>query len=327
MKKFCFVLLLCLSFSLTAQKNYNMQGMEMILQPLMETMYSANSSNERFAANEKFISELEDALDMEKSFSYPFSGLNKINILTSKDKQFRVFTWAVCDDEGYWENYGYIQSRNNSTGDYEVYRLFDKSEEIISPEEQKLNDSTWFGAIYYDLIETKFDKRTYYVLLGFDANDIYTKRRVIEPVYFRNGSGRPVFGQNVFYKEKERQRYIFEYSTDASFTLHYGEQYYDIVTTQKAKSTVFHKVQPFETVPNETKKEKMIFFDELEPATSGMEGLSQYYIPSGEVVGLYFEGGKWKKLKYNVLPRNKAEKNDDYTPDDSKRRTLFPEKK
>ena len=327
MKKLLIVLFIYLSFSLSAQKNYNMQGMELILEPLMEEMFYAKTSSERFAANEKFISELEDALAMEKSFAYPFDKLNKINILTAKDKQFRIFTWSIVDDEGSYENYGFIQSKNNNTKDYEIYRLFDKSEEIFSPEEQKLSDSLWFGAVYYDLVETKFDKKTYYILLGWDGNDIYSRRRVIEPIYFRNGSGKPIFGQNVFYKEKERLRYVFEYSTDANFTLQYGEQFYDIVINQKAKSTVFHKAQPFETVPNETKKEKMIFFDDLEPATLGMDGLKQYYVPSGEVVGLYFENGRWKKLKHNVLPRNKTEKNDDYTPNESQQRGLFPTRK
>ena len=71
MKKLLIVLFIYLSFSLSAQKNYNMQGMELILEPLMEEMFYTKTSSERFAANEKFISELEDALAMEKSFAYP----------------------------------------------------------------------------------------------------------------------------------------------------------------------------------------------------------------------------------------------------------------
>ena len=71
----------------------------------------------------------------------------------------------------------------------------------------------------------------------------------------------------------------------------------------------------------------MIFFDILEPTTYGMEGLKHYYIPSGEVTGLFFEAGKWKKIKYNVLPRNNAEKKDNFVPDETQKHTLFPTKK
>ncbi|MBO6116966.1 MAG: hypothetical protein J6P44_00300 [Bacteroidales bacterium] len=326
MKRFLVILYICISVPLFAQKSYNMQGFELQLEELMNEIFSAESSNGRFAANEKFINVLEDALDFEKSFSYPFNKLDKISILTSKDKQFRIFTWSVPDDGGVWENFGFIQSKNSASNEYELYRLFDKSDEIISPEYEKLSDSTWFGAVYYELIEQKYDKRTYYVLLGWDGNDIYSRRRIIEPVYFKNNGSKPVFGQNVFYKDKDRMRYVFEYSTDANFTLSYGEQYYDIVTNQKAQNTLFHKAQPFETVPNKTEKEKMIFFDDLEPATFGMDGLKQYYVPSGEVIGLYFDGGKWKRIKYNVLPRNKAEKADGYQPDESVKHVLFPAK-
>lgn len=327
MKRILFILYICISVAVFGQKNYNMQGFELILEPLMQEMFSAQNDNERFAANEKFITELEDALDFEKSFAYPFPKLDKINILTSKDKQFRIFTWAIQDDNGYWENFGYIQSKNNNTGEYEIYRLFDKGDEIIEPETQKLSDSTWLGAVYYDLIETQYDKRTYYVLLGWDGNDMFSRKRVIEPITFKGNSGKPVFGQNVFYKEKERMRYVFEYSTAANFTLSYGEQYYDIVTNQKAKNTAFHKAQPFEKEPNKTEKEKMIFFDDLEPATLGMDGLRLYYVPSGEVIGLKFEAGKWRKIKHNILPRNKAEKADGYVPDETKPRRLFPQQK
>ena len=205
--------------------------------------------------------------------------------------------------------------------------MFDKGDEIIEPETQKLSDSTWLGAVYYDLIETQYDKRTYYVLLGWDGNDMFSRKRVIEPITFKGNSGKPVFGQNVFYKEKERMRYVFEYSTAANFTLSYGEQYYDIVTNQTAKNTAFHKAQPFEKEPNKTEKEKTIFFDDLEPATLGMDGLRLYYVPSGEVIGLKFEAGKWRKIKHNILPRNKAEKADGYVPDETKPRRLFPQQK
>ena len=69
----------------------------------------------------------------------------------------------------------------------------------------------------------------------------------------------------------------------------------------------------------------MIFFDELEPMNSAMQGFKQNYVPSGNVTGLYFENGKWRKLKQNVLPRNKKEKKDNYVPKERKS-GLFPEK-
>lgn len=327
MRSIVFVAFLLISIPFFAQKSYNMQGFELQLEPLMQQMVYSQNDNERFLANEQFISLMEDALEYDKSFSYPFDKLDKISIITSPDKRFRIFTWAIVNEQGFWENYGFVQSQGASSGEYEVYRLYDKSDDIMNPEEEKLNDSVWFGAVYYDLIVNKYEGRTYYVLLGWDGNDIYKRRKIIEPVSFRQQNGRPVFGQNVFYKEKNRMRCIFEYSTDANFTLHYGQQYYEIASNQKAKNSLLHKAQPFEKEPTKTEKQKMIFFDDLEPQTEGMEGLTQYYVNSGNMTGLYFEGGKWKKLKYNVQPRNKADKRDDYTPNTKISGSLFPQKK
>lgn len=301
-----------------------MQGFELILQPLMEEMLGAETDNERFAANEKFISNLEDALNWEKSFSYDFPLLKNISILTSPDKQFRIFTWAIVSEAGDFENFGFVQSKNSLNGNYEVYRLFDKSEDSMQPELEKMNDSTWFGAVYYDLIQTKNDDKTYYVLLGWDGNNIYSRRKIIEPISFVRNSGKPIFGQTVFYKEKERKRYIFEYSTETTFNLKYETQFYNVSSTQKVKSTLMRKAKPFEVEEAKTEKMQMIFFDVLEPMAYGMEGFTQGYVPSGEVVGLYFEDGRWKKLKYNVLPRNKKTKKDNFNPQSPKHNTMFP---
>lgn len=320
---FCFVFSVC-SFFFSKAQNYNMQGFELILKPLMEEMLSAESDNERFAANEKFMENLEDALNWEKSFSYPFPLLKDISILTSPDKQFRILTWAIVSESGDFENFGFVQAKNSLKNEYEVYRLFDRSDNCIQPELEKLNDSSWYGAVYYDLITTKNNGNTYYLLLGWDGNNIYSRRKIIEPISFARNSARPIFGQTVFYKEKDRKRYIFEYSTETTFNLKYETQYYNITSNKKAKSTLLHKAKPFEVEEPETDKKQMIFFDVLEPMAYGMEGFTQGYVPSGEVTGLYFEDGKWKKLKHNVLPRNKKDKKDTFVPNTTKRNSIFP---
>ncbi len=324
MRKVRVIIFVILSFDVCVlySQNYNMQGFELILKPLMEQMFSASTDNERFSANEKFISNLEDALNFERSFNYDFPTLRNINILTSSDRQFRVFTWAIMSESGEFENFGFIQSRDKK-GEYIVYRLFDKSEDIFHPETAKLNDSLWYGAVYYDLIQTKYEDNTYYVLLGWDGNNIYSRKKIIEPITFNKNTGRPSFGQSVFYKEKERKRFIFEYSTEATFNLKYETQHYQTTAQKKKKSTFFHKARPFEVESPQTEKRQMIFFDELEPIHYSMQGFNQNYAPSGNITGLYFEKGKWRKLKQNVLPRNPKNKKDDYIPKQNKS-GLFP---
>jgi hypothetical protein len=324
--KLIILFLICFCFTVKSQSIYNMQGFELQLKPLMEQMFSAQTDNERFNANEKFMSVMEDALEGQKSFSYPFDSLDKIKILTSKDKVFRIFTWAIVNQNGEYDNFGFVQSKNRTSGDYEVYRLFDKSDEIAMPEYEKLNDSTWFGAVYYELITTKNQDNTYYTLLGWDGNNIYTKRKLIEPITFAKNSGRPIFGQNVFYKDKNRRRYIFEYSPKAYFNLQWGNQFFtESNTRRKVKSTLFRKAKPFEVEAPKMDKKQMIFFDVLEPAVDNMEGLKQNYVPSGEVDGFYFDNGRWKQIK-DIVPRNKSNNKDKYIQEKEHNSTLFPSK-
>jgi hypothetical protein len=321
-----FISLSCSNNSLTAQTKYNMMGFELQMKPLMNNMFSSQTDNERFNANEKFMDIMEDALMTEKSFSYPFDSLDKIKILTSKDNMFRIMTWAIVNQNGDYENFGFVQAKNLTSGEYEVYRLYDKSEESNMPEYDKMNDSTWFGAVYYDLITTKNENNTYYTLLGWDGNNIYTHRKVIEPISFARNSARPIFGQNIFYKDKNRRRYIFEYAPEANFNLKWDNQYYQVGERKKAKSTLFKKAKPFEVVAPKMEKRQMIIFDDLEPMNESMDGLKQYYVPSGEVNGLYFDKGRWKTIK-NIIPRNKSNKKDSYNSEKEHNSTLFPIKK
>jgi hypothetical protein len=202
-----------------------------------------------------------------------------------------------------------IQARNENTEEYEIYRLYDRSEEVFSPEEAKLADTSWFGAVYFDLITTKNENITYYTLLGWDGKDIYSKRKIIEPITFKRNSGRPSFGASIFHKEKQLKRMIFEYAPTASFNLKWDNQYYTEGGVKKAKQKGLKKNKPFETEAQKVEKSQMIIYEELEPMYDGLGMVKNLSVPSGKVVGLRFERGKWRKIE-NLIPRNSKKKNE-----------------
>ncbi len=303
------MLLCCMLTALHAQNSVFLQNAEQELKRLQDTMFLAGSDNERFNANERFTEKLANCLEMPNSFSYPFASLNKISLLTSQDKRFRIFTWAIISSEGSYDNFGFIQAKNEATDEYEVYPLLARNNEIYSPEEQKLSDTCWFGAVYYELITSKYENITYYTLLGWDGKDIYSKRKVIEPVTFKHNSGRPTFGASVFYKQKALKRMIFEYAPDVSFNLKYDNQYFEIGGVKKAKKKRIGKNKPFEVEEKKLGRSKMIVYDELESKTDGISGLNQLNVPSGKVLGLTFERGRWRALD-NPVPRNKKKKDE-----------------
>lgn len=305
------IILICVAFFATplCSQDIMLQNAEQELSSLMNVMFSSKDDNERFNANEKFLTLLDNVLEYPNSFDYPFENLDKISILTSSDKKFKIFTWAVFSNEGDYDNFGMIQARNETTEEYEIYRLWDRSDDVFSPQEAKLTDTSWFGAVYYELITTKNENITYYTLLGWDGKDIYSKRKIIEPITFKRNSGRPNFGASIFYKEKQLKRMIFEYAPTASFNLKWDNQYHKEGGVKKAKQKGMKKNKPFEVEEAKIERSQMILYDELEPMCDGLGMVKNLSVPSGKVVGLRFERGKWRKVE-NLIPRNSKRKNE-----------------
>lgn len=305
------IILICVALFATplCSQDIMLQNAEQELSSLMNVMFSSKDDNERFNANEQFLTLLDNVLEYPNSFDYPFENLDKISILTSSDKKFKIFTWAVFSNEGDYDNFGMIQARNETTEEYEIYRLWDRSDDVFSPQEAKLTDTSWFGAVYYELITTKNENITYYTLLGWDGKDIYSKRKIIEPITFKRNSGRPNFGASIFYKEKQLKRMIFEYAPTASFNLKWDNQYHKEGGVKKAKQKGMKKNKPFEVEEAKIERSQMILYDELEPMCDGLGMVKNLSVPSGKVVGLRFERGKWRKVE-NLIPRNSKRKNE-----------------
>ena len=297
-----------------------LRDLEKSIKPYVDLVFDAPTDNERFNANEKLLDALSEVLSMPKSFAYPFNELNRLSILKSSDNRFRIITWSVIDQEGFFENYGFIQSRNLNKDEYELYRLFDKSDEIFNPELAKCDNENWYGAVYYELITRENEGRKYYTLLGYNGNNIYTKKKIIEPISFRGNNSKPEFGLSIFFKEKDRKRFIYEYNPETSFVLKWDNQYYEnpnpktsfsvknIFASNKPKPISNEKNQPPD--PRTVALEEMIVFEVLEPLYEGMEGLYQFYVGSGVMNGFKFERGRWRLVE-NILPRNAQPKKEE----------------
>ncbi len=294
------ILLLSPCYLSHAQDNKTMRNYETNLIELFDLAFTSKTDNERFNANEQATLVLEEALAQPESFLYRWDSLKRVSILKSDDNKFKIFTWAIIRDNGEYDCFGYIQALNEKTDEYDVTVLADKTQEIFNAEEASLNENNWYGAVYYSLITSKYEKRTYYTLLGWTGKDYVSQKKIIEPIYFKSNSSKPTFGQNVFYKDKNRRRVIFEYSKDAVMMLRYDKQSYTI--TEKGKNRT--KIET-------TEQDNMIIFDILQPMVAGMDGIYQYYIPSGDENAYVFIDGRWR-LQTNIETGFHLKKYDDY---------------
>ena len=309
-KGLVFVLFLCVVQNMSSQNRDVMSAYERNMQPLIEKVQSAPTDNERYNANELFAQLMDEALHVDESFHWKWNFGKYVSVLTSSDRQFRIITWPVVRDNGEYECFGFVQSFNDKTDEYDVYALHDKSDELISVNEVVLDPDNWLGSVYQELVETKFEGKMYYTLIGWTGVNALTQRKVIEPILFRSNSSRPQFGQALFRREKNLRRLVLEYSRNAMVNVRYDEQ---VVRTYENKKVKKKGRTINMQVPKEEKM-KMILFDEIAPMLPGMEGLPQYYVPTGTEQAYIFVNGRWE-LRDNAQGRLQDTKlNKDFEP-------------
>ena len=317
----------------SAQDKEVMAQYQSELSQLFEQVFTAPTDNERYHANESVIGLLSEALAVENSFRWQWDFGNRVSVLTAPDKKFRIITWPVVNDADEYECFGFVQALNERTKEYDVSQLYDRSLDIVNRQEEVLGPDRWYGAVYQELIVTTHEGRTFYTLLGWNGVDRLTQRKVIEPICFKSGGSTPQFGQNIFRKEPNVRRVVLEYKRDAMVNLSYEEQFLHVTervrprrssgglksffsnlfsnpsrsrrrgrgrtsrpvsTAARTSAAVQRNTKDRPTYKTTDKKLRMIIFDQVSPQVPGMEGLYQYYVPSGVEMAYIFNDGKWE---------------------------------
>jgi hypothetical protein len=276
MKKICFLVFTLHSLSIFAQKGNNnlFAEYEDTLKVMAHTIMNAETEAEKRLANTAFITNLNEVLQYEKSFKFPFDSLPTIARILSPDNTFRIFNWLLKKDNGAYEYYAIVHYHNIKLKRYEIIPLVDNSENIRNAEQEDLDAKNWYGGIYYQIAYIKKIGRKYYTLLAWDGNDGNSTKKIIDVLYF-SGKNKIKFGLPIFKKNKKesQKRVIIEYDTKTSVSVRYQE------------------------------KEKRIVFNHLVPPKKDLEGLEEYYIPEGTFNSYQYNKGKWL-LEEDVDIRN-----------------------
>ncbi|RLD64650.1 MAG: hypothetical protein DRJ01_00140 [Bacteroidetes bacterium] len=216
----------------------------------------------KFKLNNKIIETFQQVFSNKESFEYVFN-IRHIGILKAPDNSFKIYNWNISLNDGSYKYFGFIQYFHKKSKQFLIYQLCDKSEEIINPQTMQLSNKNWFGALYYEIILKKSDKNKYYTLLAWDGNNDFSKKKIIDVLYFTK-TGEPRFGKNIFIFNKEKKsRVIYEYSYLSTMTLRYND------------------------------KLNMIIADHLEPSKPSLKGQFQYYGPDFTYDGFFYKNGKW----------------------------------
>lgn len=237
----------------------------------------------RLNADSFFTKILVRSLKAPNSFNKSYDSLHYISVLTAPDKRFRIFTWQLMINENLTRQHGAIQMYTKN-GELKLFPLIDKSDVTVNMTDTIANHLGWIGAVYYKLIQKEFNNSSYYTLIGFDANNIRSEKKIIEILHFENDQ--PVFGGNYFARDTTNPnlknspvaRYVMEYKKLASPRLNYDSSLNLIVMEHLISES------------NEPNKKYTL-------------------IPDGDYEGFKWENGKWvyvKKLFTEVTEEGKA---------------------
>ena len=288
--KFLLVILITLfsvlSNSIIAQES-NFTNNEKILKVLFDSLFTRDDTRflrtdiEKKQLNDTIQSILFETLIQKGSFDYSFDSLKHIGKIYSKDKQVRLITWNTKYSDGTFNYLGFIQYNNIKKNTVLTYTLIDKSDSIKNPETAVLSYYSWFGALYYGIYDYTIKNKTFYILFGWDGNNYYTNKKIIEILSFNN-AGKPIFGKSVFkIDNKVQKRVIFEHSIKTSMTCKYNENVNAIV------------------------------FDHLSPTKPSEKGQFQFYGPDGFFDVLQLIKEKWVLIPdiFVTNPKVKKSKN------------------
>lgn len=294
MRKFCLVIITCLCCSIGFAQTKDFSVAESNLVTVYSKISRYATEEENVKNNEIFKKMLDSVLKIPESFHYPFNDLN-IGKVTAPDGTFRIFTWFVVHTNGKYETLGYIQRYRKTTNKVEVYFLKDGAETMKSPMTVTSAPNNWYGAIYYEIRQEKYNDITTYFLLGWRPNTIYTQKKVIETFRF-DKKDKPAFGHQVVELKGSgyKKRVVFEYSATQTMMLRYE------------------------------KKKKMIVLDHIAPSDSRYEGIYEYYGPDFSIDGYKFKQGKLRYIS-DIDLHSPRQKFSDYIPEKLKKKKKHPE--
>ncbi len=262
-----FSILVFTTASLFSQSNHTLGDYEIAIQQRFDSILPSLPDSRKAELNQSIEVLFTSALALPDAFSYPFDSLKKVGRITSRDEKLRMFTWNLMQNDGSHYIYGLMLYRRKNSETPVLFRLTDRKKNEDPAALKELGPETWFGALYYDIVEKKWNGITLYTLLGFDPNDIFTSRKIVDCLYVKDDNF-PVFGAPVFLFQNNLQyRIIFEYSAKVSMSMRYNESM------------------------------KMIVFDHLSPAKPSYTGSYQFYGPDFSYDGLKYENERWILLE------------------------------
>jgi hypothetical protein len=263
---------------LTISTRSQLISIEKKMQRVSERMIFDTSQEIRQKSVYEYIKLLKEALKVDGSFYFNFDSIQYMSRVAPDDSTFRVLTFQLTLNDRTVRHYGCIQLNKKAS---RIIPLLDYSDTFPLVPQITLSNRNWFGAVYYKAITKKVKNKNIYFLFGYDQNDVFSSRKLVEPMWIEGDTlarfGMPIFEktsktkdlltEEVKTKNEMLYRYKIEYASQASVMMRYDEE------------------------------KKMIVHDHVMSKNPKHDDLAFTKIPEGS-----YEGLKWEKEHWIWVP-------------------------
>lgn len=238
---------------------HTMKAHEDSLRKTLDDIRTLPHEADRYAAVEKFIPQLVKTLKEKGSYTYSFDSLKSLSVQYAPDNSFRILTWMMVNDNWTYRYFGAIQKNSEELS---LIPLTDASAEMVSPAFREVDNSEWYGALYYDITQITSPSGTpYYLLYGWDANNKLTDKKLVDVLFF-DAEGKARFGAPIFEiirndgAKEVRYRYIIEFKEGTPVRLNYDNDkkmiIHDYLTKEDNANSEFTSTSDIAYIPDGT---------------------------------------------------------------------------
>jgi len=264
------ILVLIILTSNTNISSQEMSKFEDSLITLLEKVHFSKNVDSAMKYNSFFKQTLKRCLNKPESFTYPFDSIS--NFMTTKkssDDIFRIFNWNI-ELKNQKQHYECLILKKDQKERFKIIELQSNRRTNEDIEYQVMNDKSWKGALYFDIIPVKKNNKTIYTLLGWDGNNMYSNIKIIETLSFVK-KNKLQFGTPIFeYPDgKVKRRVIFQYN-------------------KKSYMSLKHIL---------IKKENYLVFDHLSPTSPHLKDFPDWYVTDLSFDAFKWENNKWQYIK------------------------------
>ena len=260
------------TFLAFGQENLKLNALESDLSNKLTELRSVKKDSLIRKLNDEFTSLLAEALEEENAFDHPFSTLKTVGKIYSQDKLVRIFSWNVQYENQSNDYFSFIMKKDERRDKVHVVELKRRKQPLQAIVRETVDHENWYGALYYEIVDLEKGNRTYYTLLGYDANNQRSTIKLLDVLYFTGKY--PKFGYPLFETDNGYvNRVIFEHSSKATMSLKFDPE------------------------------RQKIIFDHLSPETPNLKEFKEYYVPDMSYDAYNFEKNKWR-LQEDIIAVN-----------------------